>query len=175
MPSRPRRAALIAKLAELAAEEIGATASPIDYLCAQHAHGALFSELAEFLAGEMGQPVSRTFLSMTAHQLAPDAKERIASARREGALSLGERAVEIADNSEPTSGAAARARNSMSARFWLAERANPALAGKGATIEINAGQLMLAALQAPPPAPPAELRTMQATARIASHCEAVEG
>lgn len=157
MASRPRRTALIAKLTKLAAEEIGADASPLDYLCAQLAHGALFSELAQFLAAEMNHPVSRTFLSMTAHQLAPDAKQRIADARREGALSLGERAVEIADASEPTSGAAARARNSMSARFWLAERANPALAGKGATIEINAAELMLAALKMPPPERPSTL------------------
>ena len=170
MASRPRRTALIAKLTELAVEEIATDASPLDYLCAQLAHGALFSELAHFLAEQMGQPVSRTFLSMTAHQLAPDAKQRIADARREGALSLGERAAEIADTSEPTSGAAARARNSMSARFWLAERANPALAGKGATIEINAAQLMLAALQAPPPLRPASsegtLSPIPATARM---------
>lgn len=172
MASRPKRAALVAKLAELAIEEVGEGATALDYITAQLSSGMLISEIAEFLTTEMKQPTTRAFLSLVAHGLSPDAKERIAAARKDGALELGERAVELADTAEPTSGASSRARNSMSGRQWLAERFNPALAAKGATVQIDAANLMLQALMQPPPlrpvALPAETDTapIKATARI---------
>jgi hypothetical protein len=61
--------------------EHGPTATPLDYVVAYVAGGGQFVELAKELPVEMGEPLSRRFLSLIAHRLAPGAGARIVAAR----------------------------------------------------------------------------------------------
>jgi hypothetical protein len=67
-------------------------------------------------------------------------------------------ALKIADNAEPTPGAVAKARLQVGSRQWFAERAAADLFGAriNATVALSVNDLMLAALQAPPPPRPTD-------------------
>jgi hypothetical protein len=74
-------------------------------------------ELAELLASDLGHPVSRSFVSWTLNNVAPDAKTRLQAARREArprATSIG-RAAQIACCNERERPADERARNIIAA------------------------------------------------------------
>jgi len=73
---------------------IGPGATPLDYVERWVARGGLITELAASLQQEMGESMSRGFLSLIIHRLGPDATPRIAAARCHGpnALVVGERA-----------------------------------------------------------------------------------
>jgi len=81
MASTPKRRRLRAALARRAECQIGEGATPLDYIVTWVARGGLITELAASLRDEMGESMSRGFLSLIIHRLAPDATERIAAAR----------------------------------------------------------------------------------------------
>ena len=85
MASRPKLQRLIMTLKELAAEELGPHAEPIDYVVQRISVGQSVTALAHEVAAEMDEPASRSWMSWRFNHLAPGAKERIAKARHEAA------------------------------------------------------------------------------------------
>jgi hypothetical protein len=73
------RNALIAR----ARRELGAGATPVDYVCSWVSKGGRISTLANEIADEIGESCSPSFLTFINKRLAPNAKERITSTRRE--------------------------------------------------------------------------------------------
>jgi hypothetical protein len=86
--STPKRRRLRAALARRAEAEIGPGAAPLDYVEQWVANGGVITELAANLQAEMGESISRGFLSLIVHRLGPDATARILGARRHGANAL---------------------------------------------------------------------------------------
>ena len=74
---RRLRAALLLR----AQTAIGADATALDYVERYVANRGRFSDLARSLQEEMGESLSRGFLSFIARRLEPDARARIAMAR----------------------------------------------------------------------------------------------
>jgi hypothetical protein len=83
MPSRPKLQRLMTALKALTSEELGAHAEPLDFVVRRVARGQTVTALAEEVARAMGEPASRTWLSWRFNHLAPEAKSRIADARRQ--------------------------------------------------------------------------------------------
>jgi hypothetical protein len=81
VPGQPKRKALIALLWTHARRELGAAASPVDWVCHHVTNGLTMGEIAELLAPELKGGVSRNFVSSVANHLAPDAQKRIEAAR----------------------------------------------------------------------------------------------
>ena len=82
MGSRPKLQRLTNTLKALAADNLGEYAEPIDFIVLRVAQGQTVSSLAREVADAMGESASRSWLSWRFNHLVPDAKERIASARR---------------------------------------------------------------------------------------------
>jgi hypothetical protein len=82
MASRPKLRRMIATLKVMAVQELGAGAEPIDFVVLRVTRGQKMRVLAQQLAEAMGEPVSRSWLSWRLNRLTPEAKKRIASARR---------------------------------------------------------------------------------------------
>ncbi len=155
MAGKPKEARLLAALEKRAVRELGDGATPLDFVCDYISGGKTFIDLAGELATELGESVSRQFISGTANALAPDAKARITVARQEGAMALAEDTLSIADDAEPTAGGAAKARVQIGSRQWLAERFNSAqFGGMKGQVNVSFGALMLEALRQPPPIRP---------------------
>jgi hypothetical protein len=76
-----KRRRLRAALLRRARVVIGTDASPLDYVERYVANRGRFSDLARSLQEEMGESLSRGFLSFIARRLEPDARARIDSAR----------------------------------------------------------------------------------------------
>jgi hypothetical protein len=153
MAGRPKLARLLASLQLRAERDLGDDATALDYVdyVVEHiAGGGFLSALAEDLAAELGESVSRPFLSGAVHALAPDAKSRIEGARREGAAALAEYATTIADRANETTAGVAKARLQSDTRRWLAERFDPAHFGSStkAEVTVTLGQLHIEALKA---------------------------
>ena len=127
-------------------------ANALDYACDWIASGGSIKALAVDLTIELGTSVSRPFLSGVLHSF-PDAEARLEAAKREGAGAMMDDAVHIADKAGPTPADVAKARLQVGVRQFMAEKFDPAVFGAkaSATVNLNIGQLMLAALQAPPP------------------------
>lgn len=70
-------------LAERSRSHLGPSASPLDYVEAWLRQGATFADLARSLREDLGQPISRRFVSFVCHRLASDARERIVAAREQ--------------------------------------------------------------------------------------------
>ena len=81
MASTPKRRKLRAALTRRAEATIGPGATPLDYVEHWVANGGLITELAASLQEEMGESLSRGFLSFIVQRMAPDATTRIAAAR----------------------------------------------------------------------------------------------
>lgn len=90
MAATPKRRRLRAALTRRAEGTIGPGATPLDYVERWVANAGLITELAASLQREMGESISRGFLSLIAHRLAPDATDRIATARYYAANSSNE-------------------------------------------------------------------------------------
>lgn len=82
MASRPKLRRMIATLKVMAVQELGADAEPIDFVVLRVTKGQKMRVLAQQVAEAMGEPVSRSWLSWRLNRLTPEAKKRIASARR---------------------------------------------------------------------------------------------
>jgi hypothetical protein len=101
MKPTSKRRRLRAALLRRAQAAIGANATALDYVEQYVANRGRFSDLAASLRLEMGEPLSRGFLSFIANRLASDARRRIAAARQEahGGLQLDAlRLVRVADD-----------------------------------------------------------------------------
>jgi hypothetical protein len=88
MASRRKVQRLIATLKELAIEELGQGAEPIDFVVQRVSSGQTVTALAHDVASAMGEPASRSWLSWRFNHLTPGAKERIAAARYASAYKL---------------------------------------------------------------------------------------
>jgi hypothetical protein len=156
MSGKPKEARLLIALNKRAVLELGSDATALDYVVSYIAGGKMFTDLAADLAIELKEPVSRQLVSGAANGLSDDARERIAAARQEGAISLAEETLSIADNADATAGGAAKARVQISSRQWMAERFNAAQFGAmtKTQVSVSLGALMLEALQQPPPPNP---------------------
>jgi hypothetical protein len=86
MAGTPMKRRVLAALQARATRECGEGASIVDSACAFVASGHCMRELAELLASDLGHPVSRSFVSWTLNNVAPDAKGRLQAARREARL-----------------------------------------------------------------------------------------
>jgi hypothetical protein len=149
------RARVMRALAMRATRELGPGATVLDYACKFVAEGGRIGQLATLLAQDLGEPVSRPFVSGILNNLTDDAKSRLAEARRESAMALVEEAAQIADDAEPTTGAVQKARLQVGTRQWMAERFAPEEFGGKPGVVVDMGQLFLEALrQPPPPRPP---------------------
>ena len=82
MGSRPKLKRLIVTLTELAKQELGELAEPVDFVAQRVSTGQTVTDLAQEVAEVMGESASRSWLSWRFNHLSPQAKERIASARR---------------------------------------------------------------------------------------------
>lgn len=102
MAAMPKRRRMREALARRASSVIGAAAGPIDYICAWVASGGQIAHLAQSLAAELGESVSRSILSTLAHRLTSDATGRISAARLEGALYLAKRGMPKLNVAPPT-------------------------------------------------------------------------
>jgi hypothetical protein len=149
MSGRPRRGRLVEALERRAHRDLGEGATPLDFVVGYIAAGAFLSALAVEVSKELGEPVSRPFLSGTVHSLAPDAKSRIETARREAAHALAEEATTIADSAPATSAGVQKAKLQSDTRRWLAERFDPGNFGSTTKTEVSVslGHLHLEALR----------------------------
>jgi hypothetical protein len=81
MAARSKHRRVLSALASRAHNLLGGSATPLDYVLYWVEKRRFLSRLAEDLAREMGEPLSRTFLSHVAQRLTPDARQQIAVAR----------------------------------------------------------------------------------------------
>ena len=86
MPSRPLRRAVIGALNARAQGQLGAQATPMNYVELWLSSGGTFVGLAKALADDLARLVSRGFVSFTCHRLEPQARTRILNARLTSAL-----------------------------------------------------------------------------------------
>lgn len=150
MASRPKRQRLLAALRDRAHAELeDPDASALDFVVHFVGGGGLVSELALSLAEEMGESVSRTFLSGVIHNIAPDASQQVVAARRRAAALLAEESLEIADTPHKTREDIDQAKLRIGTRHWLAERFNRDEFGANSrvAVQISIGALHLDALR----------------------------
>lgn len=124
----------------------------LDYVECLVASGTSIRKLAEKMSTPLGFELNREMLRRYLETLDPDNyTSRMRAAQEHGAHAFAESSIDILDEAtiEEASLAAAKSR----ARQWIAEQWNRREFGKvaGPSITLNVGQLMLAALQAPPP------------------------
>lgn len=147
MAGTPKQTRLIAGLKARALRELGEEASELDYVVHFVSAGGMLSKLADDIAEELGESVSRPFLSNTVNGLADNATERIALARREGAVALVEESVTIADKAPETSAGVLKAKLQVGTRQWFAEKHNPEQFGAKVQVQASIGELFLDALR----------------------------
>lgn len=157
MAGTQKQTRLLAALERRAQSTIGESASILDYVEQFVQGGGMLATLATDLAEEMGESISRPFLSNTVNNLSGDAKQRIGLARREGASALADEAVMIADAAPETSGGVQKAKLRAGMRQWLAEKHNPEQYGSKVALTTSVGVMLLEALRAPAPPPPRQL------------------
>jgi hypothetical protein len=150
MPGQPKRARLLAALYRRAGAELGEGATPLDYICDAIAGGSNFFKLAASLEEEMGEPISRGFVSNVANNFSSDARARLDAARAEGAGALVDKALNIAEEAPTDAGGVQRAKLEIGMLQWTAERHNRAQYGSAKPeLTINLGMLHLDALRQP--------------------------
>ena len=92
MASRPKEQRLVTVLKRLAVGQLGEGAEPIDLVVHRVASGQTITAFAKDVAAAMGEDASRAWISWICNRLTPDAKARIAAARKEAAMVLAEEA-----------------------------------------------------------------------------------
>lgn len=150
MAGRPKERRLKTKLAEIAKREIGPHATPVDWVVQKVADGVTIGKIAEYLAQEMNESVSRTFFSWHINNATPDAKERIKAARKEATHVWAEQTLDIAERPASTTTEVQQARLQIETRRWLAGIFNREEFSEKQQHEVtlDLGQLHLAALRA---------------------------
>lgn len=161
MAGQPRRRAMLAALEdrtratfEDAAHEPREQASHLDYVCYRLAGGQTMTALAAEIRQAARWADTDLSPGMITHYLRStfdDARERMAEARASGADMIAESSVDVSDEAVDSKEDAARQRNRIGARQWLAMAFAPRLrANSGTAVQVNigAGTLMLEALRA---------------------------
>jgi hypothetical protein len=150
MAGRPKEGRLKAKLAEIAKREMGPGATGLDWTVQQVADGVTIGKIAELLAEEMEESVSRSFFSWHINNVTTDAKERIKAARKEATHVWAEQALNIAERPATTTADVQQARLQIETRRWLAGIFNREEFSEKQQHEVtlDLGQLHLAALRA---------------------------
>jgi hypothetical protein len=107
MASQPLRRALLKALHRRAEVQLGARATPLEYVEFWLVSGRTFQALAQDIEADLGQPVSRKFVSFVCNRLTADARSRIRAARLEGELaSLRGTAATVSDRETASSSCA---------------------------------------------------------------------
>jgi hypothetical protein len=150
MAGRPKEGRLKAKLAEIAKREMGPGATGLDWTVQQVADGVTIGKIAELLAEEMGESVSRSFFSWHINNVTTDAKERIKAARKEATHVWAEQALNIAERPATTTADVQQARLQIETRRWLTAVFNRQEFSEKQQHEVtlDLGALHLAALRA---------------------------
>lgn len=132
---------------EIAKREIGPNATPVDWVVQKVAYGVTIGTIAKELAAEMGESVSRNFLSGHINNATPGAKERIQAAREEATHVWAEQALEIAERPAITTAEVQQARLQFETRRWLTAVVNREEFSEKQQHEVtlDLGQLHLAA------------------------------
>lgn len=169
MASNPKRQRVLAALARRAIAEFGDEASgteaSLEYVCAFVANAGIMQKFADSFAEELGESVSRNFMSGIVNNLTADARERIAAAREEGAHAMVDKSLIIAGGIPETPLGVQKAKLEISTLQWAAERFNRnAFGTKPVELTISFGQMHLDSLRLPPP--PAPVAVVAGTARL---------
>src|SRR5947208_214977 len=101
MAGRPKERRLKTKLAEIAKREIGPGATSVDWVVQKVADGVTIGKIAGYLAQEMNETVSRSFLSWYINHATPDAKARIKEARKKRPMSGPSRRSTLRSDRQP--------------------------------------------------------------------------
>ncbi len=120
MAGRPKERRLTAKLTEIAKRELGPQATSVDWVVQKVADGVTIGQLADYIAAEMKEPISRSFFSWHINSATPDAKDRIRVARKEATHVWAEQALDIAERPATTTAEVQQARLQIETRRWLA-------------------------------------------------------
>jgi cell division septum initiation protein DivIVA len=149
MASRPKEQRLRAVLEKLAAKELGEGAEPIDLIVQRVANGQTVTAFAKEVAKAMGEEASRSWISWVCNRITPDAKARIAAARKDAAMVLAEEALAISDEPAKSTTDVQRNRLRADVRQNLAKAFDRETFGERAstTVHLSIGQLHLDALR----------------------------
>lgn len=157
MSGQPRKRALVAALERRTRETFEDADAPpdlqathLDYVCAWVEAGRTLRALAARISTEAGQDILPSMLSHYLRANFEGAGQRLEDAREIGAHAMLDETLEISDEDVLSSEDAARARNRIGARQYVAGAWNQATraSGKGGvTVNIAAGELMLGALR----------------------------
>ena len=122
----------------------------MDWVVQKVADGVTMGKIAENLAQEMNEPVSRSFFSWHINNATPDAKERIKAARKEATHVWAEQALDIAERPATTTADVQQARLQIETRRWLTAIFNREEFSEKQQHEVtfDLGALHLAALRA---------------------------
>ena len=128
-------------------------ASHLDYVVLWVESGRTMLDLVRELNSEEGLNIMPSMLGNYLRRYWPDATQRLAEARREGAHLLGERSVEVGNERADTSADVGRLRVKSGALQWLAGGWNRDAYGNGRVnpsvqLNLNVGALHLDALRA---------------------------
>lgn len=151
MAGQPIKRALQAALAEIAVEEMGAGHSALDYVCDWIEDGGRVKELQEAVEVRANIEVTQQAFSRAIRTLEPDARDRIAEARRRAPPALVERARDAIEDAPTDSREKLdKAKETAKILLWQAERLGKETYGQApmAQLNLNVGQLHLEAFRA---------------------------
>jgi hypothetical protein len=148
MASNPKRERLMKVLRDLAAEEVGPDAEPLEALLERIAAGRTFPDMADEMTSRMGESCSPSWLRSVACKL-PGYSERAREARSQGAHALAEQALAIADEPAKSTTDVQRNRLRVEQRMALAKAFSPDFRDKASAtlVQFDLGQAHLAALK----------------------------
>lgn len=141
---------MTAILARWAEEDLGVTASSLDYVCAWLERGGTLLELTDELSAATGERISRDMLTRYLRaEWGEEGATQLARAREEGASAAVDDAQAIVDSENATREDIQRASKRADIRLWRAEREGRARYGKqeGPSVSISIGSLHLDALR----------------------------
>lgn len=175
MAGQPRKRAMKEELDRRTREffDDDPSMTPLDYAEALIASGTSIRRLADSLTKSLGwpetAPVNREMLRRYLMTLDVEHySERMEEAQAVGAEAYAESSIDILDDAKPDEASLAAAKSR--ARQWIAEKYNRKKFGRDATnnVVLNVGQLMLQALELPPPPLPAMLVAPTVDAEVIS-------
>jgi hypothetical protein len=121
MASRPKEQRLKDALQRMADRELGEGAEILDFVVFRVEAGDTITALAQEIAVEMGEAATRGWISWVLNRLTPEAKSRIAAARRGAAMALAEEALAVAEEPTRTTTEVQRNRLRVDTRLNLAK------------------------------------------------------
>lgn len=152
MAGNPRRRALIAELERRTRElfEDDASKTHLDYAIDWIEGGRSILDLYREIESEKKIGISRGSLHRYFNDFEPGAEKKLNDARARGAYAIVDDTIEIADEKVSSSEDAARARNQIASRQWVAERFSRTAFGQqrqGVQVNVTAAGLHLDALR----------------------------